>query len=55
MELTVGPDERFLRDILGILAMAKDGEGDAKREPGRLDQLRLELALEVGIHGDCRF
>jgi hypothetical protein len=54
MELTVSPDERLLRHVFRVLPMAQHGEGDAKGEPGALDQLRLELALEVCIHGHCR-
>src|SRR5262245_32617033 len=33
MEVTVGLDERFLRDVFGVLPMTQHGERDAEGEP----------------------
>ena len=50
-EAPVRLDERFLRHVLGVLPVPQHAVGDAKRQRGRLDQPRLEFALELPIHG----
>src|SRR5205085_2293169 len=41
--------KRFLRDVFGVFAMTQDAEGDAKREPRRLGEPRLEFAFELDL------
>jgi hypothetical protein len=49
-EPPMGPDECLLRDVLRILAMAKDRERDAECQRRRLGQPALELAFELIVH-----
>ena len=46
VEAAVRLDERFLRDILGVLPMAQHAVGHAKRQRRGFDQPRLELAFQ---------
>ena len=45
--------ERFLRDVLGVLAVAKHAVGNAHCQGGRLDQAGFELVRQRLIHGQA--
>lgn len=46
-ESTVGPGERVLSDVLGILTLPEDAERDPKCKRGRISQPRFELPGEI--------
>jgi hypothetical protein len=50
-EAAIRLDERFLRDILGVLPVPQHPVSDPERERGRLDEPGLEFPLERLIHG----
>src|SRR5262249_19535536 len=50
-EAAIRLDERFLRDVLGVLPLAQDAIGDAECERRRFHQPGLEFLLEGAIHG----
>src|SRR6266542_160762 len=48
-EAAVGPYERFLRDVFGVLPVVEHAVGDAERQRRRLVQPRLEFSVKPRV------
>lgn len=50
VEVAMGADECFLRNVFRILLLAEDGKGDSEGERRAAGYERLEFTLELVVH-----